>query len=112
MPQITVSSEVQDSNEVPVLAKRVSEFFREIVRILNGRLAFQENIKGKFYTIDFKTASVETVLKHDLGFEPTGFFLVRRYNSTISVYDSSRPWTTDKAFFKATAVGKAKLYLF
>lgn len=84
-------------------------FHEDLYKIFQRRISFgttvdnkDQNIDGKMVDIaDTGINNVEFSVTHNLGRVPL-YFDIKYRNIAVNIFDSGTPWTTTKAFFKAT----------
>lgn len=91
----------------------VSAFADDLVKQINGNLAFGDNIKAAGpYTQSF-TANTVTEIAHSLGIVPQGWVLINTDTSGLTLYRAplTSVWTTAKVYLEANITGSATFYL-
>jgi len=93
------------------LARFTSIMMNDVIRVINGELSFQDNLNTKFVDVSFTAANTETIINHDLGRIPSGYFVVTS-NAATSVYSSTTASTQSLIYLKASAISEVKLIVF
>ena len=69
---------------------------REIAKIINGEISFNENVKGAY--IEATLFGEETTIYHGLGYIPVGFLVVNK-NAPADIWGVRvKDWTNESLF--------------
>lgn len=96
---------------VEELSRFASNALREIQQIINGNISFDDNFRGKTFTVVFNSANADTKIDHGLGFVPTSY-LVTSQTAAMSIYNGTQTATGQIFFLRSSAVGTATVFLF
>lgn len=109
MPRITLPTQLQGVAKLEDLRRFTTAALEQIRRIVNGRLAFTENIRATGpLTVVLGTS--EVAIGHNLGELPTGVLVVR-LSANAAVYDGTTAWTADTIYLRASSAVTAVIYV-
>lgn len=83
----------------------------QIFDVLNGKVAFSDNIDANSVTASFSAAATDVQVAHGLNRGPIGYIVIRR-SAAITIYDGSAAWTTDNIYIRSSGAGNITLLVF
>ena len=110
MSQIQASTNVQQvpPTEFP---RFVDLALQDIVRVVNGNIEFQNNVKCKLVSVNFSSANTDASVGHGLGKVPAGY-IVTSLTANMVVFNGSSGATKDTLTLQSSAPGTAGLLVF
>lgn len=107
VPNITISNLKTLSDVI----RYASNTFTAVASAINGGLSFQENIQGRFSSVEFRVANQEVSFEHSLSSLPRGF-LVTGLSASMVVYNGVTENTNQVMYLRASAPGTATVFVF
>lgn len=108
-------SDVSNTRTWEDLRRFVAQNFKNALTVINGNLAFGDNIQGTT-PIAFSVTSANQVIQvsFDLPYVPSNFVVTYLdANAVVFAANASRyPWTAKTAFITASAAVKGKIIIF
>lgn len=93
------------------LGRFLTSYTNELQDIVNGNLDLELNIRGKIMTVNFVTASVDVQVDHNLGYIPTGYYVIKTSHPS-SLYTGSGTWTSNSISLRSNAVATMNIFIF
>lgn len=123
MAKVKIFSQMSELIDANSFRRFVSALVADIVQKMNGTLSFVENIRAtgggdkdnpsRPLGVTFPSSSDVLAVKHNLGFVPNGFLVVK-LNSPEVVYAptaSAYEWTSDTIYLQASGAVTASIYV-
>lgn len=111
MAKLNLAPEVSNAPDWTELRRAVSMAFKSIYELLNGRLNFSDNLRGKIIDVSFVASNTDTVIIHNLGFIPS-YYLVIKSNVATQIYTGDGSWTNELIYLKASAISNCSIFVF
>lgn len=99
---------IQDPQD---LADKLSATLKQILQVINGRVAIPDNLDVHVTSVTFSAANASTPVTHRLDRIPQGYIVAKR-SANFTIFDGSGSNTTSVIYLQASAAGTATIVLF
>jgi len=101
----------QNIKTLEELIRWVGASVEDIVRAINGRISFVENVDAQNITVSFGSANADVSFGHSLDRVPSGWVVISQ-TAAMSVYLGSKSATRADFTLRSSAVGSVTILLF
>ena len=111
MGLVKIGTELTSLNDDKTKFRYIELFNQEVKAILNGSIEILRNIEGKVQTLVILEADTDTPVKHRLGHVPLGYLVIGQ-SADMGIYDGLSGSNGTNIFFRANALGTARVFIF
>lgn len=109
--RLSLPLDFSNVEELKDFIRYVSPALKDIIALVNGNLAFGENIKTSRVSATFDSANSTVAVSHGLNATPNGYIVVKA-NAGITVFDGSNANNATTLYVQATGAGTVGLLVF
>ncbi len=102
MGKLSTPSNFSSVSSWQELRRFVSLFCSDVFNQINGHLTFSDNIQGTSVEVFFPQSNFSISVVHNLGYTPSGFFVVNVDGPAIIYRDIDRSANNVNIFFKSS----------
>lgn len=111
MPKISTRTNLAGLTDPKDFQKHGSAAISDIAETVNGSLEFDKNIKSQHVTVKFTQANVDTAVPHTLS--KVGLhYLIAKKSADCSVYDGTRPASSNVVYLRCSQVATVVVILY